>query len=300
MGMIADVIAPIVPVGKQSDSYPVWDQADAFRIEDDKRSPGTPARKIRRNVSSDTYYAENYALNIPLTLEDRENMDDAFVKELRNGRAMYIKDKLMLSWEKRIVDLVTSANVGSSSLVASAWNDLTAGNSNPISDILTAVTNIQDVTGYRPNRIVMGDQAWRNFRRHADVISVLHGNTGKIGIGESRYATREGAANLFEMDQFLVGGAYYNSAAEGQPLSLTPFWGDHTYVYYAPPRPSLDAPSFMYSFRWNKPALPNMTVERFPYDPKTKSEEIEMGYYQGEKITASALGFILYHCNSSQ
>jgi len=45
-GMIADVIAPIVKVGKQSDNYIIWDHADAFRVEDDKRAPGTEANKI--------------------------------------------------------------------------------------------------------------------------------------------------------------------------------------------------------------------------------------------------------------
>ena len=52
MGMIADLIAPIVPVGKQSDLYPVWSQADALRVEDDKRAPLTEANLITQDVSS--------------------------------------------------------------------------------------------------------------------------------------------------------------------------------------------------------------------------------------------------------
>ena len=71
MDMIADLVAPVVPVGKQSDSYPVWDQGDALRVESDVRAPGTPARKITRDVSTDTYFATNYALAVDLTLEEK-------------------------------------------------------------------------------------------------------------------------------------------------------------------------------------------------------------------------------------
>ena len=41
-----------------------------------------------------------------------------------------------------------------------------------------------------------------------------------------------------------------------------------------------------------------MIAERHPFDPKTKSEEIELGYYQDEKITAKNLGFLMTHVTS--
>jgi len=41
-----------------------------------------------------------------------------------------------------------------------------------------------------------------------------------------------------------------------------------------------------------------MQIEVHPFDVKTKSEEIELGYYQDEKITSSVLGFLLTHVTS--
>ncbi len=197
-GMIADKIFPIVPVGKQSDSYLIWSSADAFRTEDDRRSPNNEANVIERTVSSDTYFAKNYALKMPITLEDQKNMDAAYVDELRNGRVTYIKTKLMFNWEKRIANQVTStSNVGSSSAVTSAWTDYTTGESDPMGDIWTALANVQDATGYAPNRIVFGDSAWRNFRRHADVVNIIHGNDG-AGSGRSRLANMEQVKGIFQ------------------------------------------------------------------------------------------------------
>ena len=42
-----------------------------------------------------------------------------------------------------------------------------------------------------------------------------------------------------------------------------------------------------------------MMVERHPYDSRTKSEEVEVGYYQDEKITGDEYGFLIINVTSS-
>ena len=56
-GMIADMVAPLVPVQKQSDHYVIFDQADSFRIEDTKRAPGTWPRSNSACVRVSMYCA---------------------------------------------------------------------------------------------------------------------------------------------------------------------------------------------------------------------------------------------------
>ena len=296
-GLIAPEIAPVVKVQKQSDFYPIWDQGDILRIESANRARGTEASKITLGVSSGKYYAENYALKTDLTLEDRVNMDAAYVTQLRSGRARFLMDKMNLHWEDRIASQVTStSNVGSSTAVASAWDDYTTGNSTPLDMIFTGINVVQDTTGIRPNSILMGGLAWRNLRRHDDIISLLHGDSGQ---GKPRYASREQAAQLFEVDRFLVGEAFKNTGAEGQSALLSAIWQDHLLIYYAPKNPSTTDASFMYSFRWSAPGLPEMTVERHPFDSRKKTEEVEVGYYQDEVITSSALSYLITNVTSS-
>lgn len=290
---IAGTIAPVVTVDKQSDRYAVFSRADAYRTENDKRSPGGEANKISRSVSSDTYFSNNYALKYPVTLEDRENADPIYRQNLINDAAGYVSRKLALGWEVRVRDLCfTTANVGSSAGVNSAWSD--PANSNPIGDITTALDNVQDTTGTRPNRLVFGLAAWRSLRRNNQILNRIFGTNNGGG-----FPSVAQVANLLEVEQILVGQAYYNSAEEGLAESLSPLWGDSMLAYYAPGAPSRDLPSFMYSFRWAVPGLPNMQAERHPFDPKTKSEEVEVGYYQDEKITGSEYGFLLVAVNSS-
>ena len=82
-------------------------------------------------------------------------------------------------------------------------------------------------------------------------------------------------------------------------MSLEQVWGDHALIYYAPDNPSMEVPSFGYNFRWTIPGLPNMQAERHPFDPKTKTDEVEIGYYQDEKITAQPLGALITNVTSS-
>ncbi len=57
----------------------------------------------------------------------------------------------------------------------------------------------------------------------------------------------------------------------------------------------------MYSFRWVGDGLPApLTVERHAHDTKRKTDLIEAGYYQDEKITASALGHLILGVGSAQ
>lgn len=291
-GMIVDQLAPIIPVQKQSDGFYVWDQSELFRTEDDKRAPGTEANVLTRSLSSDTFFCKNYALKDRVPYEDIENSDAKQIFFERGVRAEGIKDTLMLNWENRTAAQVTNtSNVGSSSAVGSAWTDYT--NSDPIADILTAMNNVEDLTGYRPNSIAMSGTAWRHFRENSEVISRVFGNQTS---SKGRVVSREQAAALFEVDRFIIAGAYKNGSEENQTLSLTRIWGDHCLIYYAPLTARKDKPSFMYSFRWTK--IMNMQAKVFQL-PKAEAEEVQLGYYQDEKITSANLGFLVTNVTSS-
>jgi hypothetical protein len=293
-GMIADQLSPIVVVPKQSDAYYVWSKADAYRIDETYRAPGTDPNKVVFNVTSATFFCDNYALSNPLPYEDIENADAGFIMAERSNRVQFVVDKLYLDWEKRVADMVSStSNVGSYSAVASNWSDETDGNSDPIGDINTAIQNVAGA-GYRANSIHFDEVAWNHYRNHGSVIDRLYGNTSSP---RGRVVTTDNVKTLHEVERVTVGRALYNTAQEGQTASLSRIWGSaNVLVYYAPMTPRKDVPSFMYSFRWNR--IMTMQAEIHD-DKKAKCEEIVVGYYQDEKITASELGFIISDVASS-
>lgn len=292
--IIADQIAPIIPVEKQSDAYTIYSIAEAYQIEEDKRAPGKEAQIITRSISSDTFFCDNYALKDDIFYEDIENADAGILLTKRAQRARYIKKKLMLNWEYRLALQVTStSNVGSSSAVGSNWSDSTDGNSDPIGDIQTAKDNIYYSTGYDPNRIIFSRRAWRYFTNHANVITRLYGHQTS---NKGRIVTAGQAADMLEIPHVYIGSALRNSVQEGQTASMTDIWGTDVLVYYAPDTPGVEEASFMYSFRWNKIMEFNVVVHQVP---KKYKEQVEVGYYQDEKITASTLGFLITDVRSS-
>lgn len=293
-GMIVDRIAPVVPVNKQSDFYIVYDRADTLRNYNtaSRRAPGTEARKVSRAVGSGTYFAPNYALKIPVTIEDNANADAAYQQHFLNQHGMFLQDLLFLAWENRMATLATTtANVGSGAGVSSAW---TGSTSNPIGNVNQAINNVHYSTGYRPNKMAMGIQAWNSLRTHPDIRGLIFGTNNGGG-----YPSTAAVAAVFDLEEILVSGAFINNTNEAQAEALTSPWLDHVVVYYAPKTPSILVPSAFYSFRWAPAGLSNMQVERHPFDSKTKSEEVEVGYYQDERVTGPAYAYVIRAVNSS-
>lgn len=296
-GMIADMIAPIITVNKETDLYPVFSQKEALAIEDTRRARGALAHRITRSVSSEGYRAENYALAYDLPIEDRANMDAAYAFELESGAARYLVDKLVLDWDNRVLQTVGSAsNVSTGFLTGSAWN--AASNAgDPVSMIWRAKEQVIATTAYEPNSILFGWRAWNFARRNVNLRNFVLGTNNGGGA-----VTRAAVQEAFEVERLLVSKAFKNTANEAAAISLgNTFPADAVLVYYAPTQPSREVPSFMYTFRWLAPGLPApLAVERHPYDSKRKVESIEAGFYQDEKITSSALGALLLGVGSAQ
>lgn len=280
---IADQIAPIVLVDKQTNTYPIFSRFEAFATEDTRRSPGTEAKKITRSVSSGSYRAENYALGADVTIEDQANMDLAYRYELDEGKSRYLLGKLGLDYEKRVISLaVVTASVGSVFYCNSGWQGPGAGAGDAVSQIFQLKEYLKQTTGATPNRMLLGWRAHQRLMRNYHARNFLKGANNGGG-----QVTRQAIADMFEMESYLVSDSMWHGYNEAQTAVFSPGnpMADDLFVYYAPNAPSRDDPSWMYSFRWNNPALPApMTVFRHPYDSRRQVDTIEAGYYQDEKI----------------
>lgn len=294
-GFIASRLFPEAPVTRQSGLYTIFNRADALRVENTRRAPGTAAQLVARRVSSDTFFADNYALAMPVTVEDLANADEIMQQKIINGRAQFLTNKLLLDWEARALGLVSTSNVGTSSAPSVNW--LTQANTaTPVEDVFSIIDNVKDITGLRPNRLLFGDKAWRSFRRHENVRDYIYGNNNGGGL-----VTEDIAKSLFEVQDLLVARAYKDTTNEGQSgNNVASILADHVVAYYAPMTASTDEYSWGYSFRWNLPGMPAMMAERIPMDRRTKAEYLEVGYYQDEKITGSDFAAMLIAVNSQQ
>lgn len=283
---IADQIAPIVPVEKQSDMYPVFNRTEFFSLEDTTRAPGTEAKKITRSVSSGQYYARNQALGRDIPIEDVANMDAVLRFEFDEGASRYLLGKLGLGWEARVTQLaVVTANVSSVFVCNSVWDVPGANAGDPFWMITQMIEYVQGQTGQKANSLWFGWKAWNRIKRNYHMRNLINGvNNGK-GL-----VTRQQVQALFEVDRLIVSEALMHAQNEGQTgtPTLVNCMQDQVIAYFAPLTVSRDDPSWFYTFRWQNPALPApLVIERHPYDSRKKMETIEAGYYQDEKVVGT-------------
>lgn len=293
-GMIWDQIAPIVPVAKETDSYPIFNRGEWFAVENDRRTRGKQANRVTRSVSSAQYACQNFALVADTAVEDRANMDAAFQFELDSGTARYLTTKLMLSADRRTLATAV-AGVGTTFLTGSSW--IGATNGDPISQVIRMQEVIKSTTAQKPNSLIFGWQAWAYFRRNLNARNLILGLNNGGGL-----VSREQAKSVFEVDRFLVAEAFYNPANEAQTATFsTTFPQDAVMAYYAPLAPSRDTPSYMYAFRWTASELgAPFGIIRHEFDTRAKVDGMEASYYQAEKVTGSEYGAILTGVGSAQ
>ena len=286
-GMIWDRVFPIVTVGKQSDNYYVWNRANWLRRENAERSPKAQANRIDPQVSSDTYFAKNFALGIETSWEDLDNADDPL--EIRNSNSNLIIDNLQLNAEVRMATAVcNTANVGSSNTLAANYDNVAA--TTPIQDMDDGIESIRSVTGLKANKAVFGPLTWRRFRRHPDVIDFIRGKGDNVGGGGVQLAQ---VANAWELDEALVGNAIQNTAAEGAAGTFSDVWSNHIAIMHVAASPGRMVPTFGYSFQWKPAGFPApFTVRR--YDEENKMLEVqEVHQFQDEKIVSTVCGFLI-------
>lgn len=298
---IADLIAPIVNVPKETGIFPVFNKLEAYQAERTERARGTEANKITRSVSSMGYTMKNYALGYDQPIEDKAAIDPQFAYELDAGASRYLVGKLLLGMDIRVLGMANAAtNVSTTFVPNSSWATAGANAGDPAAAILNMIEQQKAVTGISPNSMLVGWRAHNWMRRNYHIRNLINGVNNGGG-----FVTRERLAALFEVDRYIVAETMYstqNEATNPNSLSLTPvFDPDKIVLYYRPPGPSRDDPSWMYAFRWTPEGYPApMAVERHPYDSRRKIEGIEAGYFQSEQVVGRDLAVAIAGVSSAQ
>lgn len=285
---IGEQLMPSVPVGKQSDKYYIIEKGAFLRIPNTLRSPRTAARRVEFNVSSNSYYAHNYALAGENAMEDLANADIAV--QLRQNTTRLVVGNLRKDQERRIANLVTSiSNVGSGVQLTGVnkWND---SGSDPIADITTGHSFIADTTGLEANVAVIDKDTLKIVRRHPLLLDMYKYTSGGM-------LNDQQLREVFGVERILVGKGIVENQLEGTSASsVTNIWGNNVVLAHVGPTTGMQSQTFGLRFQWRPPIFPaNMGVSTAVENQagQKKIEVLEAGYYQDEKIVASELAYVI-------
>jgi hypothetical protein len=264
--LVGERLFPSIGVKKQSDKYYVFGREAWLPETSDYRAPGGEANEIPGfKVSLDTYYAQEHALQVAVTDEERENVDSPFSPD-RDG-AELVTAKVLLGREIAMKNLVTTTTNYATGLSVTLsgtaqWNDYT--NSDPISNIRAGVRAIHAKVFMEPNTAVIPYLVMSTLEDHPDIIE-------RIKYSERAVLTPEIIASVLGLQNVIVPGVGVGTGpvgSNGNALTVGYLWGKDVVLAWVPPRGGLKTPAFAYEFTWGSPY-----VDRWRED-KRKSDLI--------------------------
>lgn len=287
---VAQRIFPVVPVGKQSDKYYTVNKNAWLKQPKTARAPRTAANRIEFDISSDAYFADNYALAAEIPVEDMANADAAL--NLRRSNIAMISRGLLADFEIRTVAAV-AANVSTISRVtgASAWDAVSSADIQ--GQVQDAHLSIFQNTGLRANTIVLDYQTYLYAKRNSALLSRFQYTATRPSL-----LNDDQIREAFMVDNVLIARSQKNNANIGvATASITSIWGPTALLCRVETgAPSLMTATYGLSFRWTDPALGAPMAVTSALEDAAGQRHIEIlegGYYQDEKVIASALGYLI-------
>jgi len=268
-GLVAERLFPTVKVRKQADKYYTFGREAWLPESGDFLAPGTEANEIPGvGVSLDTYYAQEHALQIAVTDEERENVDSAFAPD-RDATEL-VTSKILLGRELAMKTLVTDASQYATDMTVTLtggqqWNTANYATSDPIADIKKGRHAMHANVFFEPNTAIIPYQVMSELEDHPDFLA-------RIQYAERGVLTQDIIGAVVGLTNIIVPGTGIASDASLVPGYL---WGKDVLLAWVPPRAGLKTPAFAYEFVWGYGGSLTQAVDRWR-ENKRKSDIVRV------------------------
>jgi hypothetical protein len=288
MSLAADALFPALPVTKQSNKYNIFGR-ESWLPEADLRAPGTEANEIPGiALSSDTYYAQEHSLQVPVTDEERENSDGDLQPEADGTRL--VTEKIMIGRERYFMTLATTAanyatgmtSQGNTTPAAPGANFLQfdTGTTNPAFDPVAVLRfgmlQIHNKIFRDPNVAVIPYRVMWTMLNNAGLIE-------RIKYSQTGILNRELVGTLLGIENMTVvvpGLGFQASSTSGVGY----LWDNDIILAYVPPNPGKRVPAYGYEFVWGYNGRPQV-IDRWR-EEKRKSDLIRCSRRYDGKMTS--------------
>lgn len=283
---IGPLVAPRVQIGNRTNKF--WTYGtENLRNDAQVRAPGASAPRSGYTQSTGSIAVETYSMEHAVPDELRANADSPLDPD-RDG-TMFATDVIDLKLEKQVAALVnTSANWTTNVTLSGTqqWSDYT--NSDPFSDIKTARLTVRKQVARRPNTGVLGVETFEALALHPDLLDRV-----KYTGSQDRPAmvTAQMMAEMFQLDQVLVGAAVENTANEGATDVIGFVWGKHAWIGFVADAPALMTPSAAYVFTNGRMA------DRYR-ENQTKSDIIRVEEAWDTRVVVAGAGYRIVNASA--
>ncbi|HEV2499818.1 MAG TPA: hypothetical protein VGY31_09595, partial [Terriglobia bacterium] len=258
----AEKLFPPVPVKQRSGRYWVFGREKFHRYET-IREPKAESREIAPwSLSNNPYFCNDHSLKDSISDEERAGSDNA---DLEITTVQNLTDAILLDLEIRVMNLLLGPSGGLPNATlagTSQWSDYV--NSDPIAAVEAQKIVIKQSIAKTPNTLAVSYPVYSVLRQHPKIIDRF--KYSQVGILQADHLK-----SVFDVDNFWVMGAEYDTSNEGQSPNLQFVWDKTAMLGYIPPSAQRLQPALGYTFRWlfGAPDLGGTLTKRYRVEPKT-------------------------------
>jgi hypothetical protein len=281
---VSDKLFPRVAVSKQANKYFIWNKGDMWRREAKKRAPGADFARIGMRLSTDSYSAEQFALEYGIPDEIRANQDAAVDAEMT--ASLMLVDQLNLEKDLTFAaDFFATSKGWASGTVSTAWDTVATGT--PVTNIVNGVLTLRQALGASNQHRIVGLGGAKILT--ALLTSDQVRDRTKYVTAQTQNAIEASLAGVLGLDELVISSRMYNTVKEGATASYSAVF-DRGFLLVAVPRsPGLNVPAAGYTFAWDEGGRGDMYVEMYR-DELKKQDVLRSVCYYDQKQTGSDLG----------
>jgi len=293
---VGTVAFPNMPVASKSDEYFIFSREDFYRDGAKERADATESAGGGFDLDTDTYFARVQAFHKDVSDRQRANQDSAV--QLDESTTQFVMHQLLIRRERLFTEAFFNTGLWATEVTgvtgapanATEFQRWDEDGSDPIVDVRTAVREVHRQTGYRPNKMLIGREAYDALLDNAAVLDRI---IGGATVSETAMVMKTKLAELFELEKIYVMDSVFNNAKDGAPEDTQFIGGNNALVYYAPDGVGLNEPTAGAQFSWTGffGATPNgIRIKRFRVET-VGADRIEGEMAFDYKIVADELGY---------
>lgn len=222
--LIADRVLPRVQptLTKQTFTYRKYDFSELVTVPDTKVGRKGQPGEVEFTGTDVPAATTDYGLDDVVPADDVTQAPSGY--NPLAFAAQGVMDLVLLDRELRVSSRVfNAANYAAANKVTlsgtSQWSDSS-------SDPTAAVLDAKDGLLMAPNKMVLGRAVWSKVRRHPKILQAI-----SISGTDKGVATLQAVADLWELDEIIVGSAWFNTARKGQAPAVSRAWGKHALLF---------------------------------------------------------------------
>lgn len=289
---MANALAPLKPVQKETDKYYIYSVAENFRNTNNIRTDKSVAREVGlTGLTQGSYILEEYAQKYLVSDRERANADPAVNPEMDAMEEItgnLLRERNLTCAKVFWTD--TSFSTNHASLTAGTGQyDIDTTTSSPIEDADTALIAVLKATGKKVNGGVMGPNTAKILKRHSDILD-------RVKWSERGIVTEDILAVILGVGNVTVDETIYRTTDEGISATTDFIFDKRILYYHNETNPKLRSANLGITFSGLSGGL--MPKTKRYRDENRNGDYIELSWMYDMRIVQSLSGYLLSDVHS--